>query len=137
MPKRETPLILLADDDKDFKEIISAKLLAEGFEIAEAANGAEAITKAKSLIPDLVVMDIQMPDVNGTEAVVDIKHTPETKDVKIVFFSSMNHPWPGAKDENPEMAKALGAVTFLQKGQDLDSIVKKFKELVAEPNPSS
>ena len=135
MPKRETPLILLADDDKDFKEIISAKLLAEGFEIAEAANGAEAITKAKSLIPDLVVMDIQMPDVNGTEAVVDIKKDPATKDVKIVFFSSMNHPWPGVKNSNPEFAKALGAVTFLQKGQDLDSIVKKLKELTDTETP--
>ena len=127
---KNPPLILIADDNADFREILSAKLLASGYQSAEAKDGGEAITKAKSLIPDLIIMDIQMPNVNGTEAVVEIKSIPETKDVKIIFFSSMIYPWPGVKDPNPETAKALGAVTFLKKSEDLNVIVKKVKELL-------
>ncbi len=128
---KSPPLILIADDDADFKEILSAKLLASGYQIAEASDGAEAITKAKNLIPDLIVMDIQMPNVNGTEAVLELKHTLETKDVKIVFFSSLIYPWPGVKGDNPEFAKELGAVTFLRKSDDLDKIALTIKGLLA------
>ncbi len=127
---KNPPLILIADDDADFKDILSAKLLASGYQIAEASDGAEAITKAKSLVPDLIVMDIQMPNVNGTEAVLEIKHTPETKEVKIMFFSSLIYPWPGVKADNPEFAKELGAVTFMRKSDDLDKIVATVKSLL-------
>jgi CheY-like chemotaxis protein len=128
---KNPPLILIADDDADFKEIISAKLLASGFQIAEASDGAEAITKAKSLIPDLVIMDIQMPNVNGTEAVLELKNTPATKDVKIIFFSSLIYPWPGVKADNPQFAQELGAVTFLRKNDDLEKIVATVKGLLS------
>lgn len=134
---KNPPLILIADDDADFKEILSAKFLACGYQIAEASDGSEAITKAKSLIPDLIVMDIQMPNVNGTEAVLELKHTPETKDVKIVFFSSLIYPWPGVKSENPEFAKELGAVTFMKKSDDLEKIVATVKGLLAAPTTAA
>lgn len=134
---KNPPLILIADDDSDFKEILSAKLLASGYQIAEAGDGAEAITKAKSLIPDLIIMDIQMPNVNGTEAVLELKHTPETKDVKIAFFSSLIYPWPGVKSDNPEFAKELGAVTFMKKGDDLEKIVATVKGLLTGPTATA
>ncbi|MDO8602006.1 MAG: response regulator [bacterium] len=124
------PLILIADDDKDFQEILSAKLLAAGYQIAEANDGQEAIQKAKSLIPDLVIMDIQMPNVNGTEAVLELKHNEATKEVKIAFFTNLLYPWPGVKKENDKVAQELGAVTFLKKSDELDDIVKKVKEML-------
>lgn len=133
---REHPLILIADDDPDFKEILSATLLSSQYEIAEASDGAEAITKAKSLLPDLVIMDIQMPNVNGTEAVLELKHTPETKNTKIIFFSSLIYPWPGIKSENPQFAQELGAVTFLKKSDDLALIVSTIKNLLNTPTPA-
>lgn len=127
---KEHPVVLIADDDPDFKEVLSAKFLKEGYTLAEASDGKEAIEKAKSLVPDLIVMDIQMPNVNGTEAVLELKQFPATKDVKIVFFTNLLYPWPGAKSQNEEVAKALGAVTFLKKSDNLDSIVAKVKELI-------
>lgn len=127
---KNPPLILIADDDIDFKEVLSAKFLAAGYQIAEAADGNEAINKAKSLIPDLIIMDIQMPNVNGTEAVLELKHNAATKDVKIAFFSNLLYPWPGIKKENDVMAQQLGAVTFLKKSDELDDIVKKVKEML-------
>jgi|SRR3989344_3755900 len=127
------PLILIADDDADFKEVLSAKLLKNNFTIAEAIDGEEAITKAKSILPDLIVMDIKMPGLNGTEAVLELKNNQETKDIKIVFFTNLLYPWPGVKAENEKIAKELGALTFLQKSDDLDTIVKKIQELLAQP----
>lgn len=130
---KNPPLILIADDDMDFKEILSAKLLAAGFQIAEAKDGAEAITKAKSLTPDLIIMDIQMPNVNGTEAVLEIRQDSQLKDTKIVFFSSLIYPWPGVKEGNPEFAKELGAVTFLKKSDELEKIISTIKDLLTPP----
>lgn len=126
------PLILVADDDPDFKEILSAKLLAEGFKVAEADNGTQAISKAKSLLPDVVIMDIQMPELNGTEAVIELHNNPETQHLNIVFFSSTVHPWPGIASDNAETAKELGAVTFIKKDEDLAVIVKMVKDLIAK-----
>ena len=135
---RTQPLVLIADDSADFKEIISAKLVASGFEIAEAADGEEAISMAKALKPDLVVMDIDMPHVNGTEAVLEIKNNPDTKNVPIIFFSSMATPWPGmAGEDKSEVAKQLGAVTFLKKSDDLEVIVSTIKKLVAAQSPAT
>ena len=130
---RNQPLILLADDSAEFKEILSAKLTAAGFEIAEASDGEQAVAMAKELKPDLVVMDIDMPHVNGTEAVLDIRNNPDTKDVPIVFFSNMETPWPGlAHEDKAAVAKTIGAATFLKKGDDLDKIVATIKSLVAQ-----
>lgn len=128
-------LILIADDDQDFKEILSTKLLNEGFEIAEAENGRDAIEKTKNLHPSLVIMDIQMPDINGTEAVLEIRKNQASKDVPIVFFSNLLYPWPGIKEDKEKFAKELGAVTFLSKEDNLDQVVKKIKNLIPPNTP--
>jgi CheY-like chemotaxis protein len=127
------PVILIADDSPDFRAILGEKLKASGFLVTEAKDGAEAVTRAKRLVPDLVIMDIQMPNENGTEAVLDIKQNPETKDVKIVFFTNMENPWPGIKAKNPAIAKELGAAGFIRKTDDLDEMVKKIKEFLGMP----
>jgi len=122
-------LVLIADDDKDFLEILSAKLLASGYEVAEAHDGREAVDKAKSLLPALIVMDIKMPGVNGTEAVLELRADSQMKDTKIVFFSNLVYPWPGIKGENSDFAAEIGAVTFLKKSDDLETVINKIKEL--------
>lgn len=122
-------LVLIADDDKDFKDILTTKLLKEGFRIAEAENGREAIEKAKSLSPDLIIMDIQMPEVNGTEAVLELSKSKETKDTKIIFFSNLLYPWPGVKEDKAKFSQELGAVTFMSKEDDLSKVIAKVKEL--------
>jgi len=129
---RENPLILIADDDPGFQEIISAKLKSNGFLVAEAHDGKEAVDKAVNLHPEMIIMDINMPGSSGTEAVLDIVKNPETKDVKIIFFTSMEDPWPAFKKKSPNVAKELGAVDFFNKSDDLDGIVAKIKELLSK-----
>ena len=130
---RNAPLILIADDELGFLEILGAKLKRNGFLIAEAHDGKEAVEKALNLKPELIVMDINMPNENGTEAVLDIVRNPETKNAKIIFFTSMKDPWPAFKKDSPQVAKELGAAEFLNKSEDLDKIVEKVKNLLKKP----
>lgn len=127
---RAQPLILIADDDAGFQEIISAKLKRKGFLVAEAHDGAEAVEKAENLHPDLILMDINMPSETGTEAVLDLMKNPETKDIKIAFLTSLDKPWPGLKGEEEKVAKELGAQEFISKTEDLDEIGEKIKSML-------
>ena len=127
---RSAPLILVVDDDSGFQEIIASKLKRSGFLIAEAHDGIEAIDKAVNLHPDLVLMDINMPGENGTEAVLDLLKNQETKDIKIAFLTSQTDPWPAAKGGAEGLAKELGARKFINKSEDLDEIASKVKEIL-------
>ena len=121
------PLILIADDDSDFREIIATKLTQSGFWVAEAGNGEEAIEKAESLRPDLILLDMNMPKGNGTEAMIGIRNDLSDKDTKIIFLTSLDKPWPLVKEKNPEFAKEIGANDFLNKGVDLSEVVARVK----------
>lgn len=124
------PLVLIADDEPEFRQIISAKLKQGGYWVAEAKDGKEAIEKAFTLHPDLIIMDINMPNENGTEAVLDMRNDPATKDTKIIFFSSLKDPWPGLKRDRPHVAQMIGAADFIDKSADLETNFKKIQELL-------
>ena len=127
------PVILVADDDAGFQEIVGTKLKRNGFLIAEAHDGAETVEKATNLHPDLILMDINMPGESGTEAVLDLMQNPETKNLKVVFLTSQADPWPAVKAETKKVAHELGATDFINKTEDLDVIVEKVKEYLAVP----
>ncbi len=127
---RDAPVILIADDDVGFQEIISSALKRNSFLVAEAHDGKEAVEKAINLKPDLILMDLNMPGENGTEAILDIEKNPETKNMKIVFLTSETNPWPAVKGEAKEVAKEIGAREFLNKTDDLSKIVERVKELL-------
>ena len=66
--KKKNTKILLVDDEPDILEIIGYNLAQEEYQIFTAANGKEAIAKAKKVIPDLIIMDVMMPEMDGMEA---------------------------------------------------------------------
>ena len=127
------PLILIADDEPEFLGILAAKLTGAGFWVAEAKDGSEAVAKAVTLQPDLIVLDVNMPTENGTEAVLDIQNNPATKNARIVFLSSMKAPWPGLKRERKEGAHELGALDFIDKTSDLDDAIAKIRRILEQP----
>ncbi len=128
---RAKPLILVVDDEGSFLEIITAKLSAAGFDVATAKDEAEALSRTKELMPDLVLMDIYMPPgETGTDAALAIKQNPETKNVKIVFLTNLEDPWPTFKADNQKIAKSLGMEDFLRKDQ-LDNLIPRVRELLA------
>lgn len=81
--------ILVADDNEDCRMALRALLESLGYEVHEAADGAEAVEMALGVRPDLVLMDIMMPGVDGLEATRRIRSAPEVDDVRIVAVSAM------------------------------------------------
>ena len=80
--------ILLVDDEPDILEIISYSLESAGYKIYKANNGLEAIKIAKKIIPDLIIMDLMMPHMNGIDACNEIRKTDNLNDVIITFLSA-------------------------------------------------
>lgn len=110
--------ILLAEDHLDSREALRALLEAFGFLVIPAVNGAEAIRLARETCPDLILMDIMMPEVDGFEATRRLRGFPETRNVPIITLTAMD----GARDRAIE----AGADDFLAKpinsGQLLDMV---------------
>ncbi|MBI4094903.1 MAG: response regulator [Candidatus Liptonbacteria bacterium] len=134
---REKPLILVVDDEKNFQEIFSAKLKAAGFEVAVARNGKEAVAKAGELLPDLVLMDIHMPNETGTDVALEIKQNPKTKMLKVAFLTNLKEPWPAVAGDKATIAKELGMDDFLEKTDDLNHVVEKVNALLARKGPAT
>ena len=87
MKKKEIK-ILLVDDEQDILEIVSYNLIQEGYIIVTATNGKEAIQVAKDEFPQLIIMDVMMPEMDGVEACEQIRKIPELSHVMIVFLTA-------------------------------------------------
>src|SRR5690606_11201053 len=80
--------ILVVDDEADIRELIEYNLKREGYEVITAENGVEAIEQAKKHFPQLILLDIMMPEMDGIEACRVIRSLPEFKDTFIVFLTA-------------------------------------------------
>ncbi len=126
------PLILVVDDEADFREIFKVKLSAAGYRIETAENGEEAIKKAKLLKPDLILLDVKMPVMDGAQALLALREDPATKDIKTVFLTSLGDPREEVKELNRQFAKQLGAQGYLKKTEDLDVLVEQIQDFLKQ-----
>ncbi len=85
--------ILLVDDEQDILEFLSYNLKKEGYSVFTANNGKEAITVAKKEIPDLIILDVMMPDMDGIETCREIREIPGLKNVMIAFLTARNEDY--------------------------------------------
>jgi two-component system alkaline phosphatase synthesis response regulator PhoP len=84
----DNPKILLVDDEQDILDLINYNLTKEGFEVATATNGKEAVREAKRFIPDIILLDVMMPEMDGMETCIQIKEQPELKHTIIAFLTA-------------------------------------------------
>ena len=88
--KRKKPVVLVVEDHIRTIPLLKAILKKENWEIAVAKDGREAIEKVNNIYPDLILMDVMMPELNGFEACKIIKDNPETKDIPVIFLTVIN-----------------------------------------------
>lgn len=101
--------ILIVDDEPDIVEFISYNLKNKGYLIATANDGVQAIRKAKEFRPDLILMDVMMPNKDGMETVKELRMLPEFEDTAIIFLTALN-------DEKYEIeGLKIGADDFISK----------------------
>ncbi|MCK5215932.1 MAG: response regulator [Candidatus Omnitrophica bacterium] len=105
--------ILVVDDEEDFLMMLEKRLMEEGFEVITATEGQEAIKKCKRYLPDLVLMDIILPDFDGSEVVKILLKDPSTRDIPVIFLSGI--VTPGADNASPEVN--IGGRTFQALGK--------------------
>ena len=103
------PRILVVDDDPNSRKIIELMLLSQGYSLLFAENGREAVTRASESIPDLILMDVLMPIMNGHEATRQIKADPRTKAIPIVALTAL------AFASDRQEALAVGCDGYLSK----------------------
>lgn len=85
--------ILLVDDEQDILEFLSYNLKKEGYSVFTANNGKEAITIAKKVTPDLIILDVMMPDMDGIETCRGLREIPELKNVMIAFLTARSEDY--------------------------------------------
>lgn len=122
-------LILLVEDDADFREIFTDKLKAAGFDVQTAEDGEDGLSKLKTTKPDLAILDFMMPKMNGLEAFMKIQEDPELKKLKIVFMTNHGEPLLELGESDRKYAKEIGAMDFFRKTDDLDVIISQLREL--------
>lgn len=84
--------ILLVDDDPSQVRLLDPLLTTKGFDITVAMDGAEGLRLAKRYLPDLIVLDVMMPEMNGVEVCIELKKDPETKDIPVLFLTAKDDP---------------------------------------------
>ena len=115
--------ILIADDEQGVVTILGMRLRANGYQVIAAHNGARTIELAHLEKPDLIVLDIKMPDKDGYTVFQDLRESVYARSIPIVFFSAL--PPERAKEE----ATQLGADGFVSKSADPEEIVVRIKDI--------
>ena len=120
--------ILIADDEPDILEIIQYNLQNDGYEVATAKNGNDAIDQAKRFNPDLIILDIMMPGKNGIEVCDILRMQPAFKDTLIIFLTALS-------DEGTEVkGLEIGADDFITKPVSPKVLVSKVNALFRRLN---
>ena len=122
--KDKQPLILLADDNEDNIDMILEFLEAQGYQINIARNGKEAIEQAKEEKPDVILMDVQMPELDGLEATRRLRADVDFLDVPIITLTAL--AMPGDR----ERCLAAGANEYLSKPVSPTGLVKTIEQFL-------
>ncbi|PIR88881.1 MAG: hypothetical protein COU07_04035 [Candidatus Harrisonbacteria bacterium CG10_big_fil_rev_8_21_14_0_10_40_38] len=122
--------VLLVDDDPDFQGVLATKFRASSFEVYTANDGEIGIEMAKEKKPNLIMMDVKMPKMDGLAALIRLKEDPATKDIKVVLLTAFGDPQPEIYGNDKRFAGELGAFEYFLKTQDIDDIVERAKTLL-------
>jgi DNA-binding response OmpR family regulator len=117
--------ILIAEDECELRELISFTLEKSGYQVVEAADGAEAFHLARRDPPDLVLLDVRMPRMTGYDTCAAMRADKKLKDIPVIFLSAKG------QDSEIQMGLQAGAQEYLVKPFSPELLVKRIKVLLA------
>ncbi len=115
--------ILVVDDEDHVRRFLSHEFTKRGYRVFEATNGQEAISLARKQLPDLITLDVLMPDIDGYDVTAILKNDPETKDIPILIISVI---------EDKQKAFHLGANDYLTKPFKIGMVMEKISKLLRQ-----
>jgi CheY-like chemotaxis protein len=118
------PKILLVEDNEMNRDMLSRRLIRNGFEVAMAVDGAKGVAMASSEKPDLILMDMSLPEIDGWEATRRVKADPATKAIPVIALTAH------AMAEDREKALAAGCDDFDTKPVELPRLLEKIQALL-------
>ena len=119
--------ILVADDEPTIHEMLGQLLPAAGYEVLHATNGNQAILLARDAHPDLIVLDLVMPETTGLEVVGKLKNDPDLMDIPILIMSGIN---PG--DGLHASLRESGITEFISKDDLVTSLLSRVQEILSK-----
>ncbi|OGX16467.1 MAG: hypothetical protein A2166_01120 [Omnitrophica WOR_2 bacterium RBG_13_41_10] len=118
--------ILIAEDDKEIRELLKMRLKKAGYDVTVAVNGKEALISCKSFNPNLVLLDIAMPEMDGYQACEKLKENADTKDIAVLFLTG--------KDLDPagmlKRCEELGACGYIANPHTFEELLGKIEEIM-------
>jgi CheY-like chemotaxis protein len=127
--ERVRPLILIVEDETDLRKLYVEQLAISGFDVIEAANGADALTRTESEVPDVVLMDLSLPVVDGWEATRRIKSGTRTAHILVVALTA--HDGAGEL----QRARQSGCDWFVPKPCPPDALITEVRRVIETQRP--
>lgn len=122
-PDENRKTVLVVDDDINIRELLRQQLENEGYNVHEAKDGIDAIQQIKSMRPDLILLDVMMPQINGFDVAAVLKNDPETADIPIIILSIV---------ENKERGYHIGIDRYLTKPIDTEKLLSEIGALLSQ-----
>ena len=116
--------ILLVDDEKDLVETVTFRLEATGYEVIKAYDGQEALDKAKKEKPNLIILDLMLPKMDGYKVCRMLKFDEKYKHIPIILFTAR------AQEEDKKLGEEVGADAYITKPFEPEALLGKIKELI-------
>jgi len=124
------PRILIVDDERDFIELVRYRLAGLGCEFIVAGDGVQALSQARQFKPDLILLDILLPDLDGLSVCEILRRQPSTKKTPIIFMSALT-------SEVTRRTVATQADDFFAKPLDLEKLQLRIAELLQRELPAA
>jgi len=117
------PRILIVDDERDFVELVQFRLAALGYEFIVATDGVQALSQARQFKPNLILLDILLPDLDGLSVCEILRRQPATKKIPIIFMSALS-------GDVTKRTVAMHAEDFFTKPLDLARLERRITDLL-------
>jgi CheY-like chemotaxis protein/nitrogen-specific signal transduction histidine kinase len=122
-PAQQNKTILVVDDEAPIRQLLREQLEAEGYIVREAKDGMDAITKVRIKSPDLIILDVVMPQMSGFDVAAILKNNPDTREIPIIILSIVGEEERGYR---------LGADKYLAKPIDTEALLKEIDVLISQ-----
>ncbi len=121
----EKPRILLVDDEPSIVKMVGKRLEVEGFEVLIAIDGQEGLTKAQAEQPDLIILDLMLPTLNGYEVCTMLKQDTRYQNIPIILFTAK------AQDKDEKLGMECGANAYVRKPFRAQELLERIRGLIA------